>query len=107
MGAAARPPYLEGAYLVPEKVGSFEEHPFCLPWVRDFDLTLSAAVTFVIETALCCLTAARRKASGRVDRLPKYTTARSPSSSSWWCLAPTPRPAAARLPPGVRGVRSS
>src|SRR5438132_10839532 len=48
MGAAARPPYLEGAYLVPEKVGSFEEHPFCLPWVRDFDLTLSAAVTFVI-----------------------------------------------------------
>jgi len=48
MGAAARPPYLEGAYLVPEKVGSFEEHPFWLPWVRDFDLTLSAAVTFVI-----------------------------------------------------------
>jgi predicted ATPase len=48
MGAAARPPYLEGAYLVPEKVGSFSEYPFCLPWVRDFDLTLSAAVTFVI-----------------------------------------------------------
>jgi len=48
MDAAARPPYLEGAYLVSEKVGSFEEHPFCLPWVRDFDLTLTAAVTFVI-----------------------------------------------------------
>ncbi len=34
--------------MVPERVASFDEHPFCLPWVRDFDLTLSAAVTFVI-----------------------------------------------------------
>ena len=48
MDSAAQPPYLEGAYLVPEKVETFGDHPFSLPWVRDFDLTLTSAVTFVI-----------------------------------------------------------
>ncbi|MCK6507774.1 AAA family ATPase [Myxococcota bacterium] len=42
------PPYLQGAYLLPERVPSPARHPFTLPVVAGLDLVLDRAVTVFV-----------------------------------------------------------
>jgi predicted ATPase len=43
-----RDPFLTGVYLVPERVPSFGEFPFSLPFVDGLDLDLDRALTFFV-----------------------------------------------------------
>ncbi|MCB9780602.1 MAG: AAA family ATPase [Alphaproteobacteria bacterium] len=47
------PPFLEGAYVVPERVSSWHEFPFSLPVVRDLRIELDTAVTILVGENGC------------------------------------------------------
>jgi predicted ATPase len=47
------PPFLTGAYLLPERVESWDAYPFSLPMTRGLTLKLDSAVTFLVGENGC------------------------------------------------------
>lgn len=47
------PPFLTGAYLVPERVEAWDRYPFSLPIVRGLTLRFDSAVTFLVGENGC------------------------------------------------------
>jgi len=48
-----RPPFLSGAYLVPERVPATDRYPFSLPVIRGLDLEFDRAVTMFVGENGC------------------------------------------------------